>query len=99
MSGGSYNYLCYAESDTLLHNTETIKEMSDRLAGLGYASDAAAETEDLLLLIRQALNRIEARRKRLEGVWKAIEWWDSADWGEDQVKKALEEYRGELEAK
>lgn len=24
-----------------------------------------------------------------------VEWWDSGDWGEDQVRQALADYRGE----
>ena len=96
MSGGSYNYLCYKDATQLLsaESDSDIQGMSDRLAGLGYASDAAMETEQLLLTIRQSRNRIDAIVKRLSPVWRAIEWWDSGDSGEDNVKDSLENYRG-----
>jgi hypothetical protein len=99
MSGGSYNYLCYKDGHQILEAMGDLEAMSARLAGLGYANDAAAETEDLLVLMRQALNRVGVRMRRLEKVWHAVEWWDSADYGEDQVKEALAEYRKELEPK
>jgi hypothetical protein len=93
MSGGSYNYLCHAEPDELLNKAEDLQFMADRLAGLGYASDAASETQELLLTVRQYQNRLEAMKCRLEGVWRAVEWWDSCDSGEDGVKDALDDYR------
>ncbi|GII89643.1 hypothetical protein Ssi03_76330 [Sphaerisporangium siamense] len=100
MSGGSYNYLY---QDDELHELarysrmEDLRSMADRLAGLGYAADAAAETEELLVILRQSRIRAEVRARRLAAVWKAIEWWDSCDWTEDQVKGALAQFRGEGE--
>jgi hypothetical protein len=94
MSGGSYEYLFAKDIDDLLHNPE-LRNMADRLAGLGYARDAAAETEELILLLRQFQVRVEVRVKRLADVWKAVEWWDSRDSGEDAVKEALKKYRGD----
>lgn len=94
MSGGSYNYLCYTECiEDLAKASGHLKRMRDRLAGLGYARDAALETEDLLVILRQAEIRACVRIERLRDVWKAVEWWDSCDYSEDQVKEALEEYR------
>jgi len=94
MSGGSYDYICYKEPEDLLEYDSTIQEMADDLAKLGYANDAAADTQDLLLELRAFKNRIRARQQRLEGVWRAKEWWRSGDSGEDDFKKALESYRG-----
>ena len=93
MSGGSYEYLCFKEADDLMNAQRTIQAMADRLAGLGYAEDAALETTDLLLVIRQATVAIEARKRRLERVWRAVEWWDSCDSSEEDVKLALADYR------
>jgi uncharacterized protein YPO0396 len=94
MSGGSYEYICFADAEDLMSKTREIQEMSDRLAGLGYAPDAAKETQELLLTVRQYSNRINAMRERLQSVWRAVEWWDSCDSGEDELKKALDDYRG-----
>ena len=93
MSGGSYNYICFADVVDLFHNQRNIESMYDRLHSLGYADDAANETIDMLVMIRDAYSTIENYRKRLEPVWKAVEWWDSNDSGEEEVKKALDEYR------
>ncbi|CAL9597182.1 hypothetical protein [Streptomyces sp. enrichment culture] len=94
MSGGSYNYLYQAcDLEDLQARQHDLQDMAERLAGLGYAQDAAAETEELLLLFRQWQIRAGVRIRRLEKVWKAVEWWDSADRTEDAVKAALAEYR------
>lgn len=95
MSGGSYNYLYAKEPDALFEMEEELQQMADRLAGLGYAADAAAETTELLLMIRQAHVRIVARQERLAGVWRAVEWWDSRDTSEAPVKEELARYRGD----
>lgn len=94
MSGGSYDYLCHKSADELLAMEEQLQKMADRLAALGYANDAAAETMDTLLEVRRVKNRINARIDRLAHVWRAVEWWDSCDSSEDGVTQALALYRG-----
>ncbi len=96
MSGGSYNYLHEAcDLEDLQSKQHDLRDMADRLAALGYAQDAAAETEELLVLFRQWQIRAGVRIKRLEKVWKAVEWWDSHDWSEQRVHEALDEYRAD----
>lgn len=99
MSGGSYNYLFRDDLADLLGKETELREMADRLAGLGYAEDAARETEELLTMLRQWRIRAEVRVRRLSDVWHAVEWWDSSDWGEDKVREAVAAYQGETEAK
>jgi hypothetical protein len=96
MSGGSYDYLYSADwrgldLDTLPDGM--MRAMAERLAGLGYANDAAKETLDTLLYLRQVRVFLETRWERMRPVWKAVEWWDSGDSGEDGLKAALDEYR------
>ena len=95
MSGGSYDYLCFKDAPELCdgHYQSILESMSQRLAGLGYAEDAARETEELLLIIRQSMVRIQVRAQRLSEVWRAVEWWDSCDSGEDGLKESLARYR------
>lgn len=96
MSGGSYNYLgSYQVQDLrdVLDKESDLQAMAARLAGLGYAEDAARETEELLVMLRQWKVRAEVRLDRLRDVWHAVEWWDSCDWSEEQVLHALEKYR------
>jgi hypothetical protein len=96
MSGGSYNYLCdVLDLDRLLRHEHDLQAMAARLAGLGWAKDAARETEELLVMLRQWQVRADVRVERLREVWKAVEWWDSCDWSEDQVREALAKYRSE----
>ena len=96
MSGGSYNYLCFRDADELVEREKDLQEMADRLAELGYADDAAKETQDILLTVRQFKNRIQTSIDRISDVWKAVEWTDSCDSTENSIKKALDEYRGGL---
>lgn len=95
MSGGSWSYLYCKEIDDLLQYEGLIEDMADRLASLGYANDAAKETQELVLVIRQFRNHAGTIKDRLSDIWRAIEWWDSSDSGEDGVKNALKEYRGD----
>jgi hypothetical protein len=97
MSGGSYEYLCFKDGEDLFGDQvdRNMQAMADRLAGLGYAQDAAQETQWLLLEIRASANRIQTAKNRLEKIWRAVEWWDSCDSSEDGVKNALAAYRGE----
>jgi hypothetical protein len=98
MSGGSYNYLFIADSLAELQQREPqLREMADRLAGLGYAQDAARETEELLVFLRQWQTRALVRVARLAEVWQAVEWWDSHDSSEEAITFALEKYRAGTE--
>lgn len=95
MSGGSFNYLCYTDIETIVEKLEELESMADALAKLGYANDAAKETTELLLYLRARNVHIETHLNRLSEVWHAVEWWRSCDSGESDVKKALVKYRGE----
>jgi hypothetical protein len=95
MSGGSFNYLCHKDAaDLFASGLGDAVDMADALAALGYAPDAAKETAALVAEARAAQARIDAKLERLQGVWKALEWWRSCDWSEQQFKRALAEYRG-----
>ncbi|WP_435279299.1 hypothetical protein [Streptomyces sp. 1222.5] len=96
MSGGSFNYLCHAwDLSDIVTKQGDLQEMAEALAALGYAQDAARETEELLVILRQWEVRTSVRLDRLREVWKAMEWWQSCDSSEDRFKKALNEYRGD----
>jgi len=97
MSGGAYEYLYVwaGDLDELIKRRGDLEAMSERLSGLPYAKDAALETERLLAMIQRFEIQVRARGEALKDVWHAVEWWDSADYGEDQVKEALARYRGD----
>ncbi|MCW2720703.1 hypothetical protein [Pseudonocardia sp.] len=90
MSGGSYNYL-YCHVRGLEEQRGDLESMVDRLAGLGYATEAAAASRHVLDLLDQA----EAAAQKLEDVWRAVEWWDSGDSSEESVREVAAKYRGE----
>jgi hypothetical protein len=105
MSGGSYSYLFVKDagssngpdrSMSIWDAEGEVERMAARLAALDYAEDAARETEELLLIMRQARVRVQARLHRLSGVWHAVEWCDSGDSGEDGIKASLEKYRNDV---
>lgn len=96
MSGGSYDYLCWKDADSIGQMQSQLQNMADRLSKMGYADDAARETMETLLEIRQAHNRIQTRIDRLNLIWQSVEWCDSGDSGEDGIKNALALYRGEI---
>lgn len=90
MSGGSFNYLCYADAGELLSRSEDLASMASELRALGYdARDVAERTESLLKLRQHIADEVEA----LSSVWHAVEWWCSADWSREQVFIAIGEYR------
>ncbi len=92
MSGGSYEYLCYKDASEIMGGAGQLEAMRDRLIELGH-HDAAKETESIILM-REALGiRIQARLDRLQPVWHAVEWYDSGDWGKDDVEREVEKYR------
>jgi hypothetical protein len=94
MSGGSYSYLHRALwLDLMVKQLDDLEEMAERLEGLGYAADTAWETRQLLLTLRSASALTDVTTQRMFEVWKAVEWWDSGDWGEDSVVDALTAYR------
>lgn len=97
MSGGSYNYLCFAEpSDLLQKHSQDLRDMVEALSAAG-ASDAAKETETIIAILNHFRDRLQARVDRVSPVWKAIEWWHSGDWSEAQFQETLAEYRADIE--
>ncbi len=94
MSGGSHNYLCFKDDADLFGYgvTEDLEHMATRLIELGH-EDAAKETLDLKHIIQQAKAKSQVIKDRLAILWKAVEWYDSADSGIEAVEEAIETYR------
>jgi hypothetical protein len=63
--------------------------MANRLAEIPGAEKAEKETREILVLVEKAIERLD-NCNRLRDVWQAVEWYDSHDWGMDQVQKYLE---------
>lgn len=89
MSGGSYDYLCFAELEDLFNRKGHLSNMTDRLMELGYPQLALENMEFALDLRRFKLN-FGTRQKRLREIWHTIEWLDSGDYGVDTARKHLD---------
>jgi hypothetical protein len=94
MSGGSYNYLCYAEVTELLGYSRQadLEEMEQTLLAMGY-TDIAKDVRRLIEYCKSAENRISVLFEQLEDVFHDIEWHHSSDIGEETLIKTLEKYR------
>ena len=92
MSGGSYNYASLVDDlQDLIEKRYDVGRIAEDLHNEG-AHDAAADLETLLISIRTIEGKVEARLWRLQPVMRALEWWRSCDWSEEQFRKAVEEY-------
>jgi hypothetical protein len=80
MSGGSFNYLCYNYSFGDAPESD-LRAMADTLREMGYEG-LAKETEKFM-------NPPEPSSE-LRDVWRAVEWWRSMDWSEDQAREVCE---------
>lgn len=95
MSGGSFDYLCHSwDLSDLFGKRRALEEMSVRLAGLDEqefpgAKAAAVATERLRVQLQVMETHVETHIELLRATWQAVEWWDSCDWGPDDVRKAL----------
>lgn len=95
MSGGSYNYLAHAQDlEDLLGKRQELEWMAERLEGLSEvefpgATAAAESTRALILKIKVWESNAITHAKFLSEVWHDVEWWDSGDYGPDQVRAGL----------
>lgn len=94
MSGGSWNYLYCKDIDELMNgsSTELLQDMADRLNSAGF-EDAAKDTQRLVEYIKSASIRIETLFETLSPVFKAVEWFDSGDWGKETLNNEVLKYR------
>lgn len=88
MSGGSYNYLCYADHSDIGNKTEDLQEMIDRLKELCF-EDIANES----YLVLEHIKKTDKMINKLSEIWKAVEWMDSGDWGLENVNQEIENFR------
>jgi hypothetical protein len=95
MSGGSYNYLCgVLDLEDLLSKRRDLESMANRLETLSEkefpgAGAAGKLTRELLIKIELWESHATITAGLLSDVWKSVEWWDSCDWGPDQVRAEL----------
>lgn len=94
MSGGSYDYLYSKSSEDLIFNSEKLDSMIARLIEL----DLLDISQDSLMIksdlynIKLLLSQIQDKIDKLSPVWKAVEWFDSSDYGISEVLDSVEKY-------
>lgn len=79
MSGGSFNYLYCA---TLLDRQGDLEAMAQTLAAFPGGQRAAAMTQAIV-------DDTQRAERALSDVWHAVEWWQSCDYGPEQVAEEL----------
>lgn len=92
MSGGSLNYLCYAEFPEILGKTAEMEEAEEILLKMGY-TDIAKDVRRLIEYCKSSENRISVLFEQLEDVFHDVEWYHSADISKTTLIKRLENYR------
>lgn len=92
MSGGSHNYLCYAEFPEIMNRTSDMAEIEKELIKLGY-TDIAKDVRRLIEYCLTAENAISVLLENLEDVFHDVEWYCSADIGEKTLIERLDQYR------
>lgn len=94
MSGGAFNYVCFRETIELIERKSELYEIIDSLVQYGY-EDLAEDVKELIQRInklKEKVNDVERYRETLEPILKAVEWYESGDYGKDTMIKVFEEY-------
>lgn len=95
MSGGSYDYLYSKSSEDFISSTVQLDSMIARLIDL----DLLDISQDSLMIksdlynIKLLLSQMQDKIYKLSPVWKAVEWFDSSDYGINEVLDSVEKYR------
>lgn len=92
MSGGSFNYLCYKDTEALFNRLSDLEDMRESLIQYGY-EDIAKDTQRLIEYIKSAECVIGTLKDMLEPVFHAVEWYESADYSKETMIEILEKYR------
>lgn len=93
MSGGSLNYLYNKTTmGEIAEYINDIEQVEAEMLKRGY-KDIAMDTRRLIEYIRSAENRIECLAEKLSPVFKAVEWYYSADSDGKHIDEAVERYR------
>lgn len=92
MGGGSFNYLCYRDTEALFNRLSDLEDMRESLIQYGY-EDIAKDTQRLIEYIKSAECVIGTLKDMLEPVFHAVEWYESADYSKETMIEILEKYR------
>lgn len=88
MSGGSFDYLCYADRYNIGEKLRQVAEMEEALREYPAGEWAADATQHIIT----TMEGVERQMEALQTVWHNVEWHHSCDSDEESVNKALNEY-------
>lgn len=94
MSGGSLNYL-YCKEPYELFESDRVADLETAAAvvyNAGY-KDIAKDIYRLAEYIKSANIRVEVLHEQLRDVLHAVEWYLSADYGDNTMRKHMDAYR------
>lgn len=95
MSGGYYDYLCMRQLDEFVtHELGMLRRMATDILR-NETKDTQRAGDDTLAIIKQIdefKKKLEPKIEALRPVWRAQEWYMSADIGLDQLQATLREY-------
>ena len=95
MSGGSLDYLFVAvDGSGLAGHRRHIEEAESILRQRGFIAEA-----DDTKAILDKMDEADQIARNLAGVWQALEWNISADWGNDRLMDACVDYRAKKREK
>lgn len=92
MSGGSYGYFFLRDPEEVLCDRRTLSELATRLEELDPDGPATRDAKAMPKAVDGAFQVVAEMQPKLAGVFQAVEWLDSADYGEDQMRDALRKY-------
>lgn len=92
MSGGSLNYLCFAEPGELFDRVREMEEVEQFLTEHG-AEDIASDVRRLIEYIKTAQNRIDVLFDQLSDIFRAVEWRMSGYYDDNAVQLVVSQYR------
>lgn len=97
MSGGAYDYLCYAAPEDLLQRISDIEAIRERAAELGY-SKLEQKIQILVKTCEDTQSALMTQMEVLQSALHTIEWFDSGDIGEEECRTLLSQYESETAA-
>lgn len=92
MSGGSYDYLYCKDASELFNEVGNLELMCNFLVINNY-HDVALDMRRLIEYIKTSENRITVLSEQLRDVMKAVEYYESCDYGRDDLERYIENYR------
>lgn len=93
MSGGSFDYLHSKEIRVIMGEVRDLTRMRDLLMGVDKGFTAAGLTAADFTRVLEGIDALAILINELRPMMQAVEWWQSADWNEDDVREACVEHQ------